>query len=167
MTARLKGRRRQVDRLLGDLMAWAERRPAVAAVVLVGSYARGGERMASDVDLVVLTSDPDGCSAGSGWFAGLRPGSRLVRQQSWGPVEEQRYRLRSGLLVEVGVAAPSWAAVPLDAGTRRVLADGHRVLHDPRGTAGRAGAAAGPSSTGPAFQLPRDDARERRATMGT
>jgi len=165
VTARLKGRRREVDRLLIDLVAWAAQRPTVDALVLVGSYARGGERMASDVDVVVLTADP-GTDSALDWFAGLRPGSRLVRRATWGPVREQRHRLRSGLLVELGVAPTSWAAVPLDAGTRRVLADGHRVLHDPHGFAAAAGAAAGPLPSRPPFQLPGDDAPEPRATMG-
>jgi hypothetical protein len=43
---------------------------------------------------------------------------------------ERRYRLRSGLLVEFGFASAGWAVVPLEAGTRRVLEDGHRVLFD-------------------------------------
>jgi len=159
MTARLKGRRRTADRLLADLVSWAEREPTIDALVLVGSYARGRERMASDVDVVVLTSDPGRWSAAPGWFAEVRPGSRLVRRATLGPVQEQRHRLRSGLLVELGVAPASWAAVPLDAGTRRVLADGHRVLYDPLGLAGRAGQAL--------EVLPGAGPAERRATMGT
>jgi hypothetical protein len=71
--------------------------------------------MASDVDLVILGDDP---------------GERLVRSQRWGPVQERRYRLRSGLLVEFGFAPVDWAAVPLEAGAQRVLEDGHRVLFD-------------------------------------
>jgi hypothetical protein len=33
---------------------------------------------------------------------------------------------------------PSWAAVPLDPGTARVLRDGCRILHDPEGLLGHA-----------------------------
>jgi hypothetical protein len=85
--------------------------------------------MASDVDLVILADDPDSLVDVS-WFVALHPGARLVRSQRWGPVQERRYRLRSGLLVEFGFAPVDWAAVPLEAGTRRVLEDGHRVLFD-------------------------------------
>ncbi len=108
---------------------------------MVGSYARGHERMASDVDVMILTEDLDSCSLASGWFQRLRPGSRLVRAAIFGPVREQRYRLRCGLLAEIDLAPTSWAEVPLDAGTRRVLADGHRILHDPHTVLARAAAA--------------------------
>ncbi|WP_432499144.1 nucleotidyltransferase domain-containing protein [Kineococcus gypseus] len=143
MSARLKGRRRQVQRLLSDLTGWAQRTD-VHAAVLVGSYARGHERMASDVDVVLLLPDAQAHHAASGWFAQLRPGARLVRSALWGPVREQRYRLRCGLLVEIGLAPLNWADVPLDPGTRRVLADGHRILHDPYGTLSRAAEALRP-----------------------
>lgn len=39
----------------------------------------------------------------------------------------------SGLEVEYGFATPDWAALPLDAGTRRAVADGVKVLYDPEG----------------------------------
>jgi hypothetical protein len=85
--------------------------------------------MASDVDLVILADDPDSLTNAS-WFVALNPGARLVRSQRRGPVQERRYRLRSGLLVELGFAPVDWAGVPLEAGTRRVLEDGHKVLFD-------------------------------------
>lgn len=87
------------------------------------------QRMASDVDLVILTNDPNGL-ADSSWFSELWPGSRLIRVKRWGPVRERRYRLRSGLLVELNFAPLDWAAVPLDAGTQRALSDGHRIICD-------------------------------------
>ena len=111
--------------------------------MLVGSYARGAERMGSDVDVVVLTEHLERYAPAQMWFQALRPGARLMRIAAWGPVNEQRYRLRSGLVVEVGITSPDWARVPLDPGTARVLSDGHRVLHDPHHTLARAGAALG------------------------
>lgn len=40
--------------------------------------------------------------------------------------------MASGLEIEIGSGAPSWAAIgPLDKGTRRVVMDGCRVLYDP------------------------------------
>jgi predicted nucleotidyltransferase len=129
MTVRLKGRRREAARVVSEVEEWARADDRVRAAALVGSYARGAERMASDVDLVILADDPDSLTDAS-WFVALHPGARLVRSQQWGPVQERRYRLRSGLLVEIGFVPVDWAAVPLEAGTRRVLEDGHRVLFD-------------------------------------
>ncbi len=130
-----------MDHLLHDLTAWAQHQPRIQGLALVGSYARGHERTASDVDIMILTEDLDSCSLASGWFQRLRPGSRLVRAAAFGPVREQRYRLRCGLLAEIDLAPTSWAQVPLDAGTHRVLADGHRTLHDPHALLARAAAA--------------------------
>lgn len=96
MTAHLKGRYRQVERLLADVVLWAEEQEAVLAVALVGSHARGQARMASDVDIIILTSSFEQYAADSSWFVQLRPGSRLVRSATWGPLLERRFRLRSG-----------------------------------------------------------------------
>ncbi|WP_424955735.1 nucleotidyltransferase domain-containing protein [Frigoribacterium endophyticum] len=129
MTTRLKGRRREAARVVDAVSREANVSSEIQAVALVGSYARGAERMASDVDLVLLAADPDALAA-SPWFVRLLPGAELVRSRRWGPVRERRYRLCSGLFVELGIAPVSWADLPLDAGTRRVLSDGHRVLYD-------------------------------------
>ncbi len=39
--------------------------------------------------------------------------------------------LPSGLTAEFGITMTAWAAVPLDAGTARVLGDGARAIYDP------------------------------------
>jgi hypothetical protein len=85
--------------------------------------------MGSDVDITILTREPD-CLADDGWFQTLHPTARLIRSMRWGPVRERRMRLHSGLHVELNYAPLSWAAVPLDSGTARVLGDGHDVIYD-------------------------------------
>jgi hypothetical protein len=139
VSARLNGRRRAALAVIDDIGDWAVSESSVRAVALVGSYARSAERMASDVDITILTDEPDRL-ADTGWFTTLRPGARLIRSMEWGPVRERRMRLRSGLHVELDFAPPSWAAVPLDAGTRRVLRDGYRIVYD-TGVLDRAAAA--------------------------
>jgi hypothetical protein len=39
-------------------------------------------------------------------------------------------RLKNGLVVEFGLSTPGWAALPLDAGTAKVLSDGCRIVVD-------------------------------------
>jgi len=141
MSARLKGRRLQVERLTRDITRWAQSRDDVEAVVLVGSFVRGRVGMASDVDLVILTPHFAQLAENPSWFLQLRPDSQLIRAMAWGRLLERRYRMRSGLQVEVGLASPAWAELPLDPGTRRVLTNGHTVLFDARGLLSRAGAA--------------------------
>lgn len=129
MTSRLKGRRRVAHTVIEDIADWAIKRDEVVAVAVVGSYARKAERMASDVDIMIFTDDPDELTDVS-WFLKLRPNAQLIRSMSWGPVRERRMRLPSGLHVELNFASASWAVVPLDPGTRRVLGDGHRIIYD-------------------------------------
>jgi uncharacterized protein len=99
----------------------------------VGSYAYDSPRMASDVDLVLVTSDLGRHAEDLDWVAAFDRKAKLIRDQAWGPLRERRVRLRSGLQVELGVVSPTWASLPLDHGTARVLRDGYRILHDPEG----------------------------------
>ncbi len=119
------------------VVRWAAGRPDVVAVGLAGSYARGTAGPDSDVDLVVLTRDRD-AHLGPGWVpAVLGTGVADLRTRRWGPLLERRFRLPGGLVVELGFAPASWAAVPPDPGTARVVADGFVVLHDPAGVLAR------------------------------
>jgi hypothetical protein len=129
MTARLKGRRREAAAVVDAIARWAVGQDSVLAVAVVGSYARGAERMASDVDIVIIAKDPQRFTDVV-WFRGLRPRARLIRSMPWGPVLERRMRLPSGLHIELDFAPVTWAAVPLDPGTRRVLGNGHRIISD-------------------------------------
>jgi uncharacterized protein len=130
VTARMKGRDQQVQRLILDVTDWARREDVVGAVALVGSYARKSARMASDVDLVIVSAHFQQLAEDLSWFARLRPGSKLIRSQAWGPLLERRVRLRSGLHIDLGLVSLAWTELPLDPGTRRVLTGGHIVLFD-------------------------------------
>lgn len=130
-------RTREVEAILRAAAGWAAGQPDVRALALVGSWARRAADMASDLDLVVLGDEPDRLLGRDGWWSFLG-GARLVRRQAWGVVVEVRLELASGLAVELDVAPATWARVPLDPGTRRVLGDGARSLHDPDGLLRRA-----------------------------
>jgi hypothetical protein len=133
MSARLKGRRREVDRLVRQATAWAPTRPDIRALGLVGSYAYDEPRMGSDLDLILLTTDRAAYLEHTDWVSAFGP-VRLIATRYWGDITERRLRTRSGLHVELGIGAPSWASVtPVDEGTRRVVTDGLRILYDPRG----------------------------------
>lgn len=104
----------------------------VAAVGLVGSYARGDAGLTSDVDLVVLTDSPEALLESDDWFGLFNPHAELIRTGDFGAIQERRLRLPQGLVVETGIGRTTWAAVdPVDPGTRRVVSDGLVVLYDP------------------------------------
>ena len=114
------------------LTRWAAGRPDVHALALVGSRAGGAQRRDSDVDLVLLTEDVERYVLHDDWAAGLGP---IVATRRWGALTERRIRLASGIELDVGIAPPKWARInKVDGGTRRVVRDGMRILHDPRGT---------------------------------
>jgi len=132
-------RRIEVEELLARVGAWAARRPDVVAVALVGSWTRGGPRMGSDVDLVVLTTDKEAYLLDESWMEELG-GTRIIRTQDWGPLyTERRFVLSSGLEVELGVAPPSWAATdPPDPNVSEDVGNGGlRALYDPEGILSR------------------------------
>ena len=127
-------RRREVRELIRRAADWAESRRDLAAVALVGSWARNEAREESDVDLVVLTDDPTSYTEDDDWIHELAPGATVVRTGRWSVIAERRFRLPSGLELEIGVGLPSWAATePIDDGTRRVVKAGFRSLYDPHG----------------------------------
>jgi hypothetical protein len=58
--------------------------------------------------------------------------------ETYGVVWSRRLWLSLGAEVDFSFAPVAWASIaPLDAGTRRVIADGCRILHDPAGSLGR------------------------------
>jgi predicted nucleotidyltransferase len=120
-------RTREVRELTKRVATWARERSDVRAAALVGSWARGDARPDSDVDVVLLTTTPEAYMGGTPW-----PDAELVQTRDWGGLTERRLRLPSGLELELGVAPPEWASTdPLDPGTRAVVSDGMRILHDP------------------------------------
>ncbi len=116
----------------------AAAKPGIVSIGLAGSWARGAGRLDSDVDLVVLTTQPLALLASSDWYELLGSPAELIRCADFGAVQERRIRLADGLQVEVGVGVPSWAdTTPVDPGTRRVVADGMRPIYDPTGLLAR------------------------------
>ena len=119
--------------MLSRVRRWAGDRADVEAVGLAGSWARGAERMSSDVDLVIVTSRPAPYEASCEWLADFG-GSSCRPDAAVGVLLERRVRLPSGLEIEFGFVPPAWADTsPIDPGTLRVARDGLRELHDPHG----------------------------------
>jgi uncharacterized protein len=144
-----EARRSEVEDVVERFSTWAARKPDVLGLALVGSRARGTDRPDSDVDLVVLVEDVAAYVETEEWARELGA-TAVVRTRRWGPLVERRARLASGLEIEVGIVEPSWASVdPVDAGTRRVVLDGFRILHDPHGLLGELAVACGTAGPSP------------------
>ncbi|MDY7041032.1 MAG: nucleotidyltransferase domain-containing protein [Chloroflexota bacterium] len=111
---------------------WASAQPDIIALALVGSYARGKATESSDIDLVILTSNPGRYLDEPGW---IKCFGQVEKQQveDWGMVTSLRVWYADGREVEFGLTTPAWAAHPIDEGTRRVVADGIKVLFERAG----------------------------------
>ena len=114
------------------LQNWAEQDPRIHCVLLVGSYARGTYAETSDLDVVVIVENPDDFLADTSFLETFGTVLRYQREE-YGACTSIRAWYNSGWEVEFGMVAPSWIAVPLDPGTRRVLRDGYRVVLDKLG----------------------------------
>jgi uncharacterized protein len=127
----------QAERIMKAVVEWAKTQPTIHAIAVVGSYARGAARKDSDIDLVLLTTDPQAFRADLTWVQAIDWSTVDIRPQSWqdedyGLLWSRRLWLQQGGEVEFGFAPLSWANVsPVDSGTSRVIADGCRILYDP------------------------------------
>ncbi len=123
----------ETQNFLAKIKTWAAEQPDIQGVVLVGSYARGAARPDSDVDLVVLTTNPkrylDSCA-----FAEKFGPVSSWQKEDWGAVTSLRVWYQDGLEVEYGVSLPAWAALPLDPGTLQVVSDGMQIIFDRDGS---------------------------------
>ena len=111
---------------------WASEHENVVGLALIGSHARNEARPDSDVDFSILCTNMSALVEDPGWtgeFGTVR--ERMT--EHYGPTCSLRVFYESGLEVEFGIADPSWASVPLDPGTRRVISDGAQILYDPVG----------------------------------
>jgi hypothetical protein len=125
--------------LLDLVVAWAKRRSDIVGVALVGSWARGNARPTSDIDLMLLTPDPEAFRSSSAWldeidWAALGASMKSSRDVPYGAAWSRHVELDEGTSVEFSFARPNWASTsPCDPGTRAVVSRGCRVLHDPTG----------------------------------
>jgi predicted nucleotidyltransferase len=119
----------QYQAFIQALVRWAADQPDLKAVVLVGSYARQSARADSDIDLVLLVTDPAKYLKDVHWAARFGSIARF-QVEDYVKVTSLRVWYADGPEVEFGLTTPDWVARPLDEGTRRVLADGMQTLFD-------------------------------------
>lgn len=119
----------QAQNFIESFPRWASTQADILSVALVGSYARNAAREDSDVDLVIITDDPQKHLTQTEWIANF---GMVAKQQieDYGMLTSLRVWYESGLEVEYGFTRREWARLPLDQGTQRVIDDGIRVLFE-------------------------------------
>ena len=121
--------KKQVTSLLNDLTKWAESRPEILGVALIGSYARDEATVDSDVDLVLLTSAPKEFIEKPEWIKDFGV-VKSYQVEDWGLVTSLRVYYQKDLEVEFGMTTSEWVSEPIDEGTRLVTDDGMKILLD-------------------------------------
>lgn len=120
----------EVNDFLEAVADWVKQRHDISALALVGSRARGNATNSSDVDLVILSRQPAEVLRDEDWtrlFGDVVTSSR----DHYGVMTSIRVLYTNGIEAEFAIATESWASIPLDPGTRRVVSDGMQILHDP------------------------------------
>ena len=119
----------KVSQFLEYISQWAFIQSNIQALALVGSHASGTATETSDVDLVIITDDPDRFLYNLLWIE--RFGTVHKQQiEKYGLVTSIRVWYDDGLEVEYGITDERWVAVPINKGTQRVIADGMRILFE-------------------------------------
>jgi predicted nucleotidyltransferase len=122
----------QAQIFLDKVKQWAETKSDIIGLALVGSYARNEARADSDIDLVLLASQPQNFVNDSEWIKDFG----LVKSyevEDWGLVTSLRVYYEDGLEVEYGFTSSEWVRSPIDEGTRQVISDGMQILLDKEG----------------------------------
>ena len=122
--------------LLERLLVWAQARPDIQALALVGSSARAGlpADAWSDIDLLLLTADPDFYLASPDWCAEIaEPWIATVERAPDGRVVERRVLFRGGVDVDFLILAADKLGALREEPLKSITARGMRVLFDRAG----------------------------------
>ena len=108
---------------------WAKSQEKIQALALVGSYARKQARPDSDIDFLFMCQNTDILLNDISWINQFGKVEKSSREE-WGIVTSLRVLYQDGKELEFGIAPLSWADLPADPGTRRVVSDGILILKD-------------------------------------
>ena len=133
------------ESFIDSVRRWAEVRNDILALAVVGSYARAEAHADSDIDMVLICSDPTRYLADPSWASAFGKVTDLVTED-WGLVKSVRVFYQDGPEVEFGIAVTAWTDIPPDPGTAAVVRDGCSNLLDRDGRLGRLQAVVGNSA---------------------
>lgn len=126
----------EVKSLSKAIATWANRESKIDAVALVGSWARNEAHADSDIDLMLLTPDPERFFQNNSWFHSI-PWQEFNLQLAsyydrvYGVVKSRHFCFQDGQRIEFGFGYRSWASInPIDSGTLAVVSSGVVIIYD-------------------------------------
>jgi hypothetical protein len=129
----------QAGGLVDAVRIWLEGRNDLRAFALVGSWARGNPKPSSDLDLIIIASDPEKYRRPGTWLCDIQFATAAFEIDhyttgKYGDVWSCHVYLKPDAEVELTFASPGWAnADPPDPGTKFVVADAFRIIVDKDG----------------------------------
>jgi predicted nucleotidyltransferase len=118
-----------VKSFLLRVVEWAKNEPGLLALALVGSHARGEAVAESDVDLILLFTNPEAYLKTREWVHEFGKPVEIIKED-WGKVTSLRVTYANGLEVEYGLSGFEWGSDPKDEGDAQVIRDGLIVLYE-------------------------------------
>ncbi|MEY2831697.1 MAG: hypothetical protein RLZZ574_955 [Cyanobacteriota bacterium] len=126
----------EVDNILRAIKTWAESQSKIDAFALVGSWARKEATKNSDIDLMILTANPDLFFRDKDWFNRISWHDLNLKVVSYddriyGVVKSRHLFFERGQRIEFSFGYPSWANTnPIDPGTLIVVTSGIEIICD-------------------------------------
>jgi uncharacterized protein len=122
----------QLDQFVAPITTWAGSRSDIVGLAVVGSWARGAAPPDSDIDLVLLTVEPETFRCDELWLAEIPWSERRIvgwYDAEYGTVWSRHVQFEPPCEIEFTFCALA-ATDPIDRGTARVVSGGLRVLLD-------------------------------------
>ncbi len=119
-------------KFLKPILIWAYQQTNILSVGLIGSFATGAAHDQSDVDLIFLCKDKKYYLEHTDWLKQFGTPYKEATEE-YGAVRSLRVWYQDGFEVEFSFGSESWAAIPIDSGTQRVVKAGMRILIDKNG----------------------------------
>ena len=118
-----------IERFFKLFSEWASDNPNIDSILLVGSYAREQAKDDSDVDLVILCNNPNSLINNLEWIEQF---GEIIsfQKEDWGAVQSIRAYYKNLKEIEFGITSIDWAKIPIDSGTREVIANGAKIILD-------------------------------------
>lgn len=115
---------------------WSKSNPLIRAVAVVGSWARKEAQADSDLDMLLLATEPKSFYPDTHWLEDIEfaSGRYLIKEKTliqYGIVWSHHLFFESGEELELAIAPLDWAKTdPIDEGTANVINNGCEILVD-------------------------------------
>lgn len=110
------------------LNVFAAQSEDIAAILLVGSYARNEQHDKSDIDIMIITGDEMKYITDCSWVNSIADISS-IEKENWGIVNTLRCFSKQ-TEIEFNICTTEWITLPLDPETEKVLRDGYKIIFE-------------------------------------